>query len=131
MRQELYQFTDPSVLLVAVAGDLKSCRELAATFVEIAPPMFERLDQAMQVGNNQAIIQACHALRGATVLVGAAQLTELLSKIENARRRGDQACVLPAFAELIPLFGNVMQEVRHCSLHFSGIDRLSGQAVRA
>jgi HPt (histidine-containing phosphotransfer) domain-containing protein len=83
-----YRFIDPQVLLTAVGGDMDAFRQLSDVFLSIGPDAFERLRQALERRDLQAIAQASHALKGSTMLVGAAQLTALLRELETRARGG-------------------------------------------
>ncbi len=115
-----YRFIDPRVLLRATADDLDAFRSLSHTFVEIAPPMLERLEAAILAGDRTVTADASHALKGCTVLVGAAQLTHMLDDIERLSRQATRGAVVPPDLELRRLFSMVMQEVRASIAHFQG-----------
>lgn len=115
-----YQYIDPSVLFKSVAHDLESFRDLSATFLEIAPPMFERLERAVLAGDSKATAHESHALKGTTALLGAVQLTSVLQDIESRSRNADQHGVAPFMPELARLFKQVMQEVEASIAHFQG-----------
>ena len=121
MDHKQYQYIDPFVLFDALGGDLEFFRSLSQTFLEIAPPMFERLERALKAGDATAASFESHALKGTAALSGAKQLTNLLSDIESLSRRGEGA--VTSIAELTRLFGVVMQEVDVSLVHFMGDTR--------
>jgi HPt (histidine-containing phosphotransfer) domain-containing protein len=99
-----YTVTDPAVLMAA-AGDRDTFDALARTFLDCAPPIAEALRRALDGGAHAAIGQHSHALKGMTVLVGAAALTALLQRIETAARLAQaapaEAATLAASFELV------------------------------
>jgi len=102
-----YLAIDPAVLMAA-AGDRATFDALARTFLDCAPPLCAALQQALADGRHAAIGQHSHALKGMTVLVGAAGLTALLQQLETAARLGQP---MPAAATLAPDFARVLREV--------------------
>lgn len=106
-----YLAIDPRVLLAASGNDLDLFRDLSQIFLDTAPAMFQRMQQASAAGAPHAFIAASHSLRGVTVLVGARELTACLLALEHA---AGGAC--PAAAALTPagaLLDTVCAEVRH------------------
>ena len=84
-----YIATDPRVLLAASDNDRAMFRSLAQIFLDTAPAMFRRMEQACGAGASlDAFIAASHALRGVTVLVGAHDLTMQLTALEHAAGGG-------------------------------------------
>ena len=80
--------------------------------------MFERLEKAFQTGAGLA--DACHSLKGATVLVGAAQLTGLLVELEHAVRGNPQHDGRQHLSELRRLFLLSVEEVHSSMSSFKG-----------
>lgn len=118
MPQTSYHCIDPRVLFRTVDNDIASFRDLSRTYLEIAPPMFERLEQALQTGVGLA--HACHTLKGATVLVGAVQLTDLLAAMEHAARDGQKHEGVDLLPGLRRLFLLSLKEVRSSLVNFNG-----------
>ena len=115
-----YQQIDPRVLYRAIGEDLDAFRALSQTYLDIAPPLFERLQRALAAADDAATALESHSLRGSTALVGAVHLTALLQDIESHARRGAARPGLPQVAELGRLFGLVMHEVRLSMVQFQG-----------
>ena len=115
-----YQHIDPYVLFGAIGDDLDGFRALSHTFLDIAPPLFQRLQLAIGAGDSASTLHECHALKGTTALVGALHLTQLLHDCECLARRGAQDLVLPRLPELARQFAAVMREVGLSRLHFQG-----------
>ena len=113
-----YRHTDPRVLFGAIGDDLDGFRALSQTFLDIAPPLCQRLQAAIRAGDSAAALHHAHSLRGSTALVGAAQLSRLLHEVEALARRGAPALAL--LPELARLFDAVLHEVGHGILHFQG-----------
>ena len=103
-----YQSIDPTVLMEA-AGDHGTFITLSHTFLEHAPGLFARLEQAFARRDHAAIAASSHALKGMAMLIGANELSSQLQRHESAARRG---CALDAAqADLSPLLALVMREV--------------------
>ncbi|KQQ36264.1 hypothetical protein ASF61_08790 [Duganella sp. Leaf126] len=103
-----YQSIDPTVLMEA-AGDRGTFITLSHTFLEHAPGLFARLEQAFARRDFAAITASSHALKGMAMLIGAGGLSAELQRHEAAARQG---CALEAAqADLAPLFALVMREV--------------------
>jgi HPt (histidine-containing phosphotransfer) domain-containing protein len=115
MKAHSYRAIDPDVLLTA-AGDLETYRALARTFVDCAPDISRRLLLALGAGDYPTIASKSHALKGMTVLVGAAQLTTLLQRMESAARLRQD--VAGAGSDLTSQFDLVMREVAASIRHF-------------
>ena len=115
-----YEQIDPRVLFCAIGEDLDAFRALSQTFLDISPPLFERLQRALAAADCNATALESHSLRGATALVGAVQLTALLQDVESHARRGTVQPGLPQMAELARQFGVVMHEVRLSMVEFQG-----------
>lgn len=130
MRFSQYHHIDPPVLLRAAGDDLDAFRSLSETFLQIAPPMFARLQQALNGTDRKALVQASHALRGTVALVGAHALAALLLAIERPTEAGPEAAT-PAAAELSQLMQAVLLEVQasiaDSHSNFSIDDKLAAQ----
>lgn len=121
MRHEPYHHIDPFVLFGTIGEDLESFRALSQTFLDIAPPMLERLEQAILAGNSQLALYESHSLKGSTSLIGAVQLSSLLQDIESLPPGALKDGGVPRIAELVRIFDIVMQEVRSSIVHFQGM----------
>lgn len=106
-----YKHIDPGVLLRAVGGDAAACLSLTLTYLDTAPGMHARLQQALQAGEPAAVAHAAHALKGSTTLVGAEQLTGLLQALERRARAGEGKALAAQGPELAELFQAALQEV--------------------
>lgn len=107
-----YRMIDPLVLLAATGGDQELFHSLSLTFLDTAPALLARLDQACGAGALAPVVHACHTLRGTTVLLGAHEISTLLAELERQARRGE----LPGAAALqrvAQLFALTCEEVRH------------------
>lgn len=120
MQEPSYHYIAPLVLLQMVQGDLPMFRQLSQTFIEISPPMLAQLETVLQSKNKKNLAQACHALKGATALVGAAQLTTMLADMEKAARVDPASGGPHQIPELKRLFDLTMQEVQSSILSFKG-----------
>jgi HPt (histidine-containing phosphotransfer) domain-containing protein len=105
---------DPAVLLSAAAGDGETCRSLSRTYLDITPDMMAKLAAALLAGDKTGAALHAHALKGCTMLVGAAQLSAVLARTERLARRDDTPG--DDFPALLPdierLYALVADEVR-------------------
>ncbi|MFO0907323.1 MAG: ATP-binding protein [Isosphaeraceae bacterium] len=83
-------------LLSICGGDTEFVREMAAAFVQFAPPRFEALGEAIRAGDASAIAAASHGLKGMCLTIGASRLAEVCRLIEVAGRGGDVAAAVAA-----------------------------------
>lgn len=115
-----FHHIDPSVLLNAAAGDSETCRSLSLTFLEITPAMMAKLKAALLAGDKAGAALHGHALKGCTVLVGAAQLSATLAETESLARRADTPA--PVLAARLPeterLYALVAAEVQASVAYF-------------
>lgn len=109
-----YHHIDPSHLLEAVGGDAGTVAALARTFVESAPPIFARLEQAALAGNAERSRHESHTLKGMSALFQAQALTTLLLQTEQAARNG-QAPRPEELAQLQASFALVLEEIGRCA----------------
>eukprot|EP01037_Dinobryon_pediforme_P022289 gene22289-23400_t len=124
--QRQYQHIDPSMLLDAAGNDIEVFLNLSATFLDIVPPMFMRLQAAIDCGNMQAVTLESHSLKSTFVLVGAKQTATLLSRIEALSHSATIDDIKPMMAELTTLCTASQAEVRDSIIHFKAkIDRAS------
>ncbi|KAF3998978.1 Hpt domain-containing protein [Glaciimonas immobilis] len=115
-----YIYIDPLVLFNATGGDIESFRSLSHTFLEIAPPMFERLKTAILVGDAKLIGREIHSFRGTTALVGAIQLTSSLVELEQLVQDQGVSYLAQHIGKLWLLFCLVTQEVKDSIMYFQG-----------
>ncbi|MDN2676556.1 Hpt domain-containing protein [Janthinobacterium sp. SUN033] len=114
-----YRHIDPAVLFQATGRDLEMFRALSQTYLDTAPAMFARVEQAVRGGAAQAIVHSCHTLRGTVVLLGASALAARLAEFEQlVRHQGVPAANW--LAETAALVGAVEQEVRRSMLDYTG-----------
>lgn len=78
-------------------GDNDFAQELLRLFRETISTRGEALNKAMDAGDLPVVIQVSHFLRGSAGTVGAADYSEVCSKIETSARSGDVA-TLPQLA---------------------------------
>lgn len=120
MTRTEYQCIDPFVLLDAVGAELEAFRSLAATFLEIAPPMLDRLERALAAADLRVIAHESHSLKSTCLLVGAARLSALLKDIEGQARRAQAPVAETVLPELAQLFLAAATEVQYSITHFHG-----------
>ncbi len=75
------------VLRDTAGGDESLVGELIAIFLRIAPPMVQRLRQAMVAGNAAGCAQEAHDLKGSLALLGAASASADCAAIETMARQ--------------------------------------------
>jgi HPt (histidine-containing phosphotransfer) domain-containing protein len=116
---QAYRHIDPAVLFQATGHDLEMFRALSQTYLDTAPAMFARVEQAVHSGATQAIVHGCHTLRGTVALLGASALVARLAALEHLVRH--QGVAAPDWlAETAVLVGAVEQEVRSSMLDYTG-----------
>ncbi len=76
-----------AVLRHTAGGDESLVKELTAIFLRIAPPMVQRLRQAMVAGNAAVCAQEAHDLKGSLALLGAASASADCAAIESMARQ--------------------------------------------
>ncbi|MFJ9531484.1 Hpt domain-containing protein [Herbaspirillum sp. NPDC101396] len=113
-----YRQIDPSVLLDAAGQDVQAFLELSATFLDIAPPMFERLQQAIQAGHTSRITLESHSLKGTVALVGAERLAGMLGRVEALSRSTSDVEIPMLWSDLADAYAETIAEVRSSILHF-------------
>jgi HPt (histidine-containing phosphotransfer) domain-containing protein len=120
MQNYRYCAIDPHFLLKSAGDDLDLFRELSTMFVRLAEPVLARLEMAIQEGNDTATCFESHSLKGSTALIGAVELSALLSQIEHLARSARTDLVSPCLPELRRLFDLAIGEVRFSISHFDG-----------
>jgi len=113
-----YQQINPSVLLDAAGNDLEVFRDLSATFLEIAPAILSRLQQAIGEGNIANVTLESHSLKGTVALVGATQLTALLAQIEALSRSAAIDQIKPMLNDVSARYIATEAEVRQSIIDF-------------
>jgi histidine phosphotransfer protein HptB len=114
-----YRHIDPAVLFQATGHDLEMFRALSQTYLDTAPAMYARVEQAVRGGAAQAIVHSCHTLRGTAALLGARALTARLAELEQLVRHQGVAAA-GWLAETAALVGAVEQEVRRSMRDYTG-----------
>ncbi|MEG2029447.1 MAG: Hpt domain-containing protein [Janthinobacterium sp.] len=116
---QAYRHIDPAVLFQATGNDLQMFRALSQTYLDTAPAMYARVEQAVRGGAMQAIVHSCHTLRGTVALLGARALTARLAALEQLVRH--QGVAAPGWLdETAALLGAVEQEVRRSMNDYTG-----------
>ena len=116
---QAYRHIDPAVLFQATGHDLEMFRALSQTYLDTAPAMFARVEQAVRSGAAPAIVHSCHTLRGTVVLLGASALVARLAALEQLVRH--QGVAAPDWlAETAVLVGAVEQEVHRSLREYTG-----------
>ncbi|MGV8866605.1 MAG: Hpt domain-containing protein [Janthinobacterium svalbardensis] len=116
---QAYRHIDPAVLFQATGHDLEMFRALSQTYLDTAPAMFARVEQAARSGAAPAIVHSCHTLRGTVALLGAGALVARLAELEQLVRH--QGVAAPDWlAETAALLDAVEQEVCRSMLDYTG-----------
>jgi len=106
-----YHHIDPALLLHAACHDLPLFRALCQTYLDTAPDMLARLEQAVRSGTPQAIVHSSHGLRGSVALLGATALVSRLVALEALARQQERPA--PGWLdETVRLLAQVEAEVR-------------------
>ena len=80
---------DREHLLELTEGDAEFEHELLATYRASARNILARLKSALDSGNSSQIMREAHALKGASLNVGASAMGKCAGAIEEAARAGD------------------------------------------
>ncbi|MFL9879995.1 Hpt domain-containing protein [Herbaspirillum rhizosphaerae] len=113
-----YQHINPAVLLDAAGQDVQAFLELSATFLDIAPPMYERLRHAITASQAADITLQSHSLKGTVALIGADQLASMLGRIEALSRKASLEEIHPLWADLAEAYKETIAEVHLSIRHF-------------
>ncbi|MBL8266452.1 Hpt domain-containing protein [Steroidobacter sp.] len=82
---------DRTQLLEITGGDAQFERELLDTYRASATAILARLEQAFAAGDLVQVLREAHALKGASLNVGASAMGRCAGEIESAARAGDLA----------------------------------------
>ncbi len=115
-----YLMIDPPVLLAATGDDRELFCSLSQTFLDTAPALLARLEQAAGAGALPAFVHACHTLRGTTMLLGGHELSALLAELERQARRGEPPGAAP-LQQVARLFALTCEEVRLSIANYQNI----------
>ncbi len=115
-----YQHINPAVLLDAAGQDIQTFLELSATFLDIAPPMYERLNHAISAGHASDVALQSHSLKGTVALIGADQLAGMLGRIEALSRTASLGEISALGANLADAYKETIAEVHLSIRHFQG-----------
>jgi|SRR5450830_4959 len=113
-----YQHINPAVLLDAAGQDIPTFLELSATFLDIAPPMYERLHQAITAGQAAEVTLQSHSLKGTVALIGADQLASRLGRIEALSRKASLEEIHALWSDLAEAYKETITEVHLSIRHF-------------
>lgn len=80
---------DLSVALERMGGDEEILKEIAALFVEDSPEQLQRIRQAIDAGNAQALERAAHTLKGSVSNFGAESAVKAAFALEMMGREGN------------------------------------------
>lgn len=98
--------------LKRMAGDLGLLAAVVQFFLEDAPVLFKRIEQAVQDANPKELESASHALKGLAANFGAKQVIDLTFQLETAGRKGQLGEVAELVARLRPELGRLEAELR-------------------
>ncbi len=86
--------------LISRLGDTELVREVVPVFLSDNKERFEKLTEAIEQGDTEAIKLYAHALRGAGANVGAKRLSEIARQLECAGTENDVEKARPLFDEI-------------------------------
>ena len=121
-----YCHIDPEKLLLVLDGDIGAFRKLSSMYLTITPAMLAKLEAAIAHGETRAIALAAHALHGATVLIGADQLSAVLTDFERQAGAADWRPGASDLAHLHRLYAAVAGEVSDSLVHFNSRQAQAG-----
>lgn len=108
-----YHHIDPAVLMNAAGDDEAGFAELLAMFVRIVPDMARQLQDAVGHDRRDDIAQHAHSLKSCMSLIGAADCSAGLERLERAARTGAPDCGA-GFDQLYELILAVLAEALGC-----------------
>ena len=82
---------DLSRLEIALGGDASLIRDILEMYETTAAEDLASLEQAVAAGDPDATTRKAHSLKGASANVGAEQVADVASRIEQFGRSGDVA----------------------------------------
>ncbi|WP_293779393.1 Hpt domain-containing protein [uncultured Oxalicibacterium sp.] len=113
------QHTDPRVLLHALDQDIDAFISLSNTFLDITPPMLDRLQAAVAASQPAEIALESHTLKNTLALVGAKALANCLQEIEIRAHQGIANGYGDLIKNLPEQIQQVQQEVRDHIRHYT------------
>ncbi len=100
------------IALRRLNGDHSLLVKMAEYFLEDAPPLVEKLRQAVHPRNNESLIHDAHSLRGLAGTFEATQVTKLTLEIEQGAATLDEARLRELVATLESEFARLMDEIQ-------------------
>lgn len=97
-----YEYLDSDVreqLIDLMDGDVEDIIDLIETLEDTNPMYHEELADSLATNNPEGVRNASHALKSAYAQIGAAQMAEIMRKIEAAGKSGDISQVPALFEE--------------------------------
>ena len=86
--------------LISRLVDMELVKELTPVFLEDNKERFDKLTEAMKLGDAKAVASYAHALKGAGANFGAERLSEIAHRLECAGTENDMEAAAPVFDEL-------------------------------
>jgi HPt (histidine-containing phosphotransfer) domain-containing protein len=103
--------------MIFVDGDVGLLRRLICLFLDDCPKRLQEIRDAVRRGDNAALMQVAHSLKGAVGMFGARIGVEALGRLEAMGRDGDVAhagqmfaTMETALARLTPALAQFMKE---------------------
>jgi two-component system, sensor histidine kinase and response regulator len=84
---------DPDRLLVRLGGDRRLMRELVTIFRADTPDRMRRIADAAATGDDRALREAAHALRGSLGTIDAQPALRATARVEEAAQTGDRGSI--------------------------------------
>lgn len=97
--------------LISRFGDTELVKEVTPIFLDDNKERFDKLTDAMQSGDTEAVKLYAHAIRGAGGNFGAKRLSEIAHRLECAGAKNDLEAAAPLFDELRIEFEKVVSFV--------------------
>ncbi len=102
---------DESRLMAEFGGDLEILAELRDLFMEHVPPLFQEIEDAVNSGNAEDIVQNTHSLKGACATYGAPRLAAVCKSAELAARVGNVEVIKEHFEQMRTEYEKVCEAI--------------------
>jgi CheY-like chemotaxis protein/nitrogen-specific signal transduction histidine kinase/HPt (histidine-containing phosphotransfer) domain-containing protein len=119
-RQGAVPDTNQQVLNAHFHADKELEFEVVQAFLEEAPRLINRLEQALTESDSAALCDGAHALKGAAAQIGAAAVVEAAKALEMMGRTGDLSKSKQMFAQLVQETDRLTSELCGASNPYAG-----------
>ncbi|WP_211826539.1 Hpt domain-containing protein [Kistimonas asteriae] len=93
-------------------GDEGEIREILAQFVETTDSDIQQLEQAIEERDIGQVAELAHRIKGASQVIGAADLVRAVGELEADARTHDDHCFDELYAALAETYRHVSEEIQ-------------------